>query len=169
MKTRILLLCGTIFLQVSCQQARGVSQEQFEKLMNNVVKGWSTQNTKLALSSFDEDAIYMEPPNIQYYRGHEQLKPYFEELTNDHKMVFHNLWFDPSTQTGAGEFTFSYGKDTADTGIAVVEIKNGKIAFWREYHKKGPMDFEEYIGIENKTWDWHIGNYTVPKDSFNLK
>ncbi len=169
MKNWIRLLFCTVFVFLSCQRPSGIGQEEFEIVMNNVAEGWSTQNTKLALSSFTEDAIYMEPPNIQYYRGHEQLKPYFDELTDVHKMVFHRLWFDSDSQTGAGEFTFIYGKDTADTGIAVVELQNGRIKFWREYHKKGPVDFKKYISVENKTWDWHIGNYPEPKDSLNLK
>ena len=82
---------------------------------------------------------------------------------------FTTCGFDPNTQIGAGEFTFSYGKGIADTGIAVVELEGGRIKFWREYHKKGPVDFNDYIGVENKRWDWHIGNYPVPKDSLKLK
>ena len=133
--------------------------------MENVALGWSTQDTELALSSFDEDAIYMEPPNIQYYRGHTQLRPYFDALDDTYKMRFHNLWFNKTKQSGVGEYTFSYEKDTADVGIVVVELENGKIKFWREYQRKGPVDFEEFLKIEDKAWQWHIGNYPAPKDT----
>ncbi|MEQ9426762.1 MAG: hypothetical protein RJQ09_20230 [Cyclobacteriaceae bacterium] len=101
----------------------------------------------------------MEPPNIQYYRGHEQLRPYFDALDSNYKMVFHHLWFNSETQSGAGEYTFSYGKDTSDVGSAVVELENGKIKFWREYQRKGPTDFKDFLKIEGKKWQWHIGNY----------
>ena len=142
-----------------------ISENEFNALMENVALGWSTQNTEMALRSFDEDAIYMEPPNIQYYRGHKQLRPYFDELDDKYKMEFHNLWFNKSTQSGAAEYTFSYGKDTSDVGIVVVELQNGKIKFWREYQRKGPTDFNEFLRIEDKEWEWHIGNYPEPKDS----
>ncbi len=163
--TRILLLLLILF-GIGCKNNPEVtSEKEFHTLMNNVAEGWSTQNSALALSSFDQDAIYMEPPNIQYYRGHAQLKPYFDALDNTYKMEFHHLWFDSGTQSGAGEYTFSYGKDTSDVGVVVVELVQGKIKFWREYQQKGPTDFEEFLQIQDKEWDWHIGNYPAPKDT----
>ncbi len=144
-------------------------ENEFQNLMNAVAKGWSTQNTQMALDAFHPDAIYMEPPNIQYYRGHEQLKPYFDELDSTYRMVFHNIWFNSSTQSGAGEYTFSYGKDTSDVGIVVAELANGKIKFWREYQRKGPTDFKDFLRIDNKEWEWHIGNYPAPKDTLSSK
>lgn len=149
---------------LSCNEKdQSLSTVEFKTLMNNVAQGWSTLDTDLALSSFDEDAIYMEPPNVQYFRGHDQLRPYFDELEEHHQMVFHQLWFDETTQTGAGEFTFSYGEATASVGIAIVELKNGKISFWREYFREGPTDFTDFLRIEGKEWEWHIGNYPEPK------
>ena len=160
--TPLLLL---LFLLPACQKPNpGITEKDFFQLMQNIADGWSTQNTELALSSFDEDAIYMEPPNIQYYRGHEQLTPYFNELSEKHKMEFHNLWFNESTQTGAGEYTFSYGTKISDVGIVAIEIQNGKIKFWREYQRKGPTNFNDFLRIENKEWEWHIGNYPEPKE-----
>lgn len=137
--------------------------------MENVAEGWSTQNTELALSSFHEDVIYMEPPNIQYYRGHTQLKPYFNALDSTHKMQFHHLWFNKNTQSGTAEYTFSYGKDTSDVGIVVVELEKGKIKFWREYQRKGPTNFNQFLQIKDKEWRWHIGNYPEPNAVENKK
>ena len=34
----------------------GVTEKEFVTLMKNIAQGWSTQNTDLALSSFQEDA-----------------------------------------------------------------------------------------------------------------
>jgi len=162
---KLLMLIVFVF---ACEKQEGIiGDKDFEKLMNNIAEGWSTQNTDQALSSFSQDAIYMEPPNTQYYRGHQQLRPYFDELDSRYKMTFHNLWFNKSAQTGVGEFTFSYGKDTSDVGIAIVELENGKIKFWREYQTKGPTDFKEFLSIENKEWEWHIGNYPAPKETNN--
>lgn len=148
------------FLLVACGEVKqAFTSEDFTSLMTNVSEGWSTQDTDRALSSFHEDAIYMEPPSVQYFRGHSQLRPYFDALDKDHRMTFHNLWFDEEKQTGVGEFTFSYGSDTATVGIVVVELENGKIKFWREYLQVGPTDFERFLSTNNKDWEWHIGNY----------
>jgi len=166
---KYLQLIILVSIAISCQHTGNeITEVEFQKLMKNIGEGWSTQNTEKALSSFDEDAIYMEPPNNQYFRGHRQLKPYFDKLTSVHKMEFHNLWFNSKTQSGTGEFTFSYGTDTSTVGVVVVELGNGKIKFWREYLQIGPTDFKDFLRIENKEWEWHIGNYPESQDSINI-
>ncbi len=170
MLRKLFFLLFTSLLLMNCKELdKGLSTEEFKALMQNAAEGWSTQNSEQALKSFDSDAIYMEPPNIQYYRGHNELKPYFDALEQNHRMTFHALWFDEETQTGAGEYTFSYGKDTSDVGIAVVQLKRGKIAFWREYQQKGPSNFLEFIAVEGKKWIWHIGNYPEPKETLTTE
>lgn len=164
MKFRKTIVVAFVLLSCGDSEER-LSDHKFHQLMENIAKGWSTQDTDLALSSFDEDAIYMEPPNIQYYRGHKQLRPYFDALDNKYKLQFHNLWFDEINQSGAAEYTFSYGEDTADVGIVVVELEKGKIKFWREYQRKGPTEFKDFLQIEGKIWQWHIGNYPALKDT----
>ena len=74
-------------------------------------------------------------------------------------MTFHHLWFDEESQSGVGEFTFSYGSDTASVGVVVVELTEGKISFWREYFTEGPKDFDEFLKIEGKEWEWTIDDY----------
>lgn len=75
-------------------------------------------------------------------------------------MHFHNLWFDEQRQVGAGEYSFGMqGQATTDHGVVVAELDEGRIAFWREYQRKGPAPFAAFIGREGKAWQWHIGNY----------
>jgi ketosteroid isomerase-like protein len=137
-----------------------LNAQEFCALMEQLARAWSQQDTDSALACFSQDAVYMEPPDIQIYQGHEQLRLYFAALTPGTFMRFHNLWFDETKQVGAGEYSFgSAGKAMADHGIVVVELRDGKIAFWREYQRKGPSVFQDFIGIEGKTWQWHIGNY----------
>jgi uncharacterized protein YciI len=136
---------------------------QFRELMQKVERGWSTQDTELALSAFAADAVYMEPPNIQLYRGHAELRPYFGALTPGTFMRFHRVFFDEANQTGGGEYSFgTEGDKTADHGVAVVEVRNGRIAFWREYQRKGPQPFEAFLATEGKNWEWTIRNYPSP-------
>jgi ketosteroid isomerase-like protein len=132
----------------------------FQALMEQLAHAWNQQDTESALACFTPDATYIEPPDIQFYDGHEQLRPYFAALKPGTFMRFHNLWFDESKQVGAGEYSFGMaGKGTADHGVVIVELRDGRIAFWREYQRKGPSVFQDFIGTEGKTWQWHIGNY----------
>jgi uncharacterized protein YciI len=75
-------------------------------------------------------------------------------------MRFHRVFFDEASQTGGGEYSFgTEGQKTADHGVAVVEVRDGRIAYWREYQRKGPMPFETFLATEGKDWQWTIRNY----------
>ena len=132
----------------------------FAELMERLARAWSTQDTDLGLSCFAEDALYTEPPDSQLYVGHEQLRPFFAALTPGTTMRFHTIAFDESAQRGAGEYTFGHERsETADHGVAIVELDGDRIRVWREYQRKGPSSFGEFTAVDGKTWQWHIGNY----------
>ena len=124
--------------------------------MSSLAHAWSTQDTELALGCFTEDALYMQPPDQQLYRGAEELRKLFAALRPGTIMKFHHLAFDEASQTGFGEFSFGYeDTETADHGVVVVKLRDGRIASWREYFEKGPASFEEFIDPEGeKTWEW---------------
>ena len=133
---------------------------EFVALMRQLADGWSRQDVETALACFTADAVYMQPPDVQLYEGHDQLRPYFAALKPGTAMTFHHLWFDEASQVGAGEFTFGLaGAARADHGVAVVELRGGRIAVWREYLSAGPGSFAEFVARVGKTWQWHIGNY----------
>ena len=135
--------------------------QDFRKLMERLATAWSTQDTELGLSCFTDDAVYMEPPDIQLYLGQEELRPYFAALSADTFMHFHDLMLDETGRIGAGEYSVRHRSRShlADHGVAVVELEEERIAFWREYQRKGPTPFSEFIERDGKVWQWHIGNY----------
>ncbi len=137
-----------------------LSSQKYRALMTKLARAWSRQDTESALECFAGDAVYFEPPDVQFYQGQEQLRSYFAALTLGTFMVFHHLWFDESNQVGAGEFSFGLkGKASADHGVVIVNIRNGRIASWREYQRKGLSAFEDFVRLDGKKWQWHIGNY----------
>jgi ketosteroid isomerase-like protein len=139
----------------------GFSTDQFLELMRRLAEAWESRDTEAALGCFTEDAVYMEPPDVQLFIGREQLRPYFGALAEGTLMRWHNLWFDEERQVGAGEYTFGlHGVSTADHGVAVVHLRDGRISFWREYQRKGPSSLDDFLDQEGKDWDWHIGNYS---------
>ena len=159
---QVLLAWVFVLVLSGCESVRHRQREniQFMELMTTLKVAWSTQDTDLALTVFDEHAIYMEPPDIQIYRGHLELRPYFDAIAPGTTMEFHNLFYNPKTKVGAGEFSFGHqDSDRSDVGVIVVELQHRKIGFWREYHRKGPADFSTFISTDEKNWKWHIGNY----------
>ncbi|MCW5875381.1 MAG: nuclear transport factor 2 family protein [Anaerolineales bacterium] len=140
--------------------AEKINSQQFAALMQRLAGAWGTQNTEDALACFTADAVYMQPPDVQFYTGHEQLRAYFGALSPGTYLHYQNLWFDEQQQIGCAEFSFGVaGKPKADHGTFVIELRDGLIAHWREYVQKGPADFEDFRSHDGKEWQWHIGNY----------
>ena len=133
---------------------------EFVTLMEQLTRAWNQQDTELGLGCFCHDAVYMEPPDIQLYLGHAQFRPYFAALRSGTLMHWHHLMFDQANQVGMGEYSFGVAdQPSADHGVAVVELRQGRIAIWREYQRKGPSSFSEFLSTQGKAWQWHIGNY----------
>lgn len=138
----------------------GTSADGFREVMTRLARAWSTQDTALGLSCFTADAVYMQPPDLQLYRGAEELRKVFGALKPGTFMEFHHLAFDAATQVGLGEFSFGEtGAPRADHGVAVVRFRDGRIASWREYFQPGPSRFEEFVAVEGKTWKWTGRDY----------
>ena len=158
-------VCLSLLLVIACGQRsqrpeKHLNTAAFREMMDHLADGWSHQKTDQAIAFFTENAIYMELPDIQFYKGHSQLRPYFAALKPGTFMRFHNLWFDEARQIGAGEYSFGeLNETTADHGIVVIELRDGRIAFWREYQQKGPASFERFLDIKEKKWRWTIENY----------
>lgn len=116
--------------------------------MERLARTWADNDTPMSLAHFTEDAVYIEPPDLQRYKGHIELRLFFNELTVSSTMKWHNLWFDEATQRGAGEYSFSLGgwENQANHGVAIVEMLDGKIAVWREYQRRGVASFESFVG-----------------------
>ena len=76
-------------------------------------------------------------------------------------MHFHHLMLDETGRIGAGRVLVRHRSRSAPrtTGLQIVELEEERIAFWREYQRKGPTPFSEFIERDGKVWQWHIGNY----------
>lgn len=161
MKNQWITITWCFLISFSCQLDKTyLTLDEFKILMDTLAYAWTNQHTELALTCFTQDAIYMQPPDEQLFKGKEQLRPFFGALKKGTEMRFHYLWFDPKSQSGAGEFTFGNSQSkSAVTGVTVVKLEKGKIKNWREYFIKGPMDFKEFSSPDKKNWKWHIGNY----------
>jgi len=158
--TRLLLVLTLLLMSPQEAPRGGLSVKEFEELMSRLAQAWSAQDAELAVSCFTADAVYMQPPDQQLYRSTAELRKLFGALKPGTFMKFHNLSFNVLTQVGFGEFSFGRDRSPkADHGVVVVELRGGRIGFWREYLQEGPSDFAQFVAQEGKTWKWTIKNY----------
>jgi ketosteroid isomerase-like protein len=145
------------------------NQSGFASLLDRLAAAWEGVETDLGVACFTDDAIYMQPPDVQLFRGADELRRFFGALEPGTIMTWHRRWFDVESQAGIGEFTFGeMASDRADHGIAVIELRDGRIARWTEYLQQGPLSRDEFLRIEGKTWRWHGGNYPTPAPGLPL-
>jgi hypothetical protein len=138
-----------------------IDLSEFKQLLEKMAAGWNEGNPSKSLECFTKDATYIEPPNKQFFQGHDQLYIYFGgdgAKPGQMKLVWHGIFFDEEKQTGAGEYTFEMN-DIIHHGVAVVELEEGKIKFWREYDFPGVISFNEFIKIDNKNFAFTSKNF----------
>lgn len=120
-------------------------EAEFKRVMQRLAAAWNEGDSRAAADCFTEDAIYSQPPGKQLYRGRDALFEYFggeKGRPGAMLMHWHKLAFDSDTQTGIGEFSFRYG--TYAHGVAVVQVRNGRISRWREYYVESTAPWHEF-------------------------
>ena len=141
-----MLLVFALSLAVSAAPAPKVTTAQFRALMETVSAGWNAGDARRAADCFTEDALYLEPPDKQFYAGRGALYEFFGGGTKPDptmKMTWHHLAFDEVSQVGFGEYTFQMNRRYH--GIVVVKIRDGKIANWREYQYESRLDWKDFV------------------------
>jgi ketosteroid isomerase-like protein len=125
-----------------------LSASEFDQLLFQVADGWNRGDAQSAADCFADDAVYIEPPDKQLYRGKAELYEFFggdEGRDAPMSMTWHNRIFDEERQVGTGEYTFGY-RGRLTHGIVIVKVRNGKIWRWREYQYRTEMDWNKFIG-----------------------
>ena len=113
--------------------------------MNTIADAWNAGDTERALACFTDDAVYMEPPDEQVYRGRDELWEFFgEEEPPPMHLDWHHMVFDERSQIGAAEYT--YEGTNRYHGVALVQIRDDRIASWREYQTQSDLDWETFTG-----------------------
>ena len=122
-----------------------IATADFEKLMQTIANGWNEGDARKAADCFSEDAIYVEPPEKQLYRGRTELYEFFGGDNGTDipmQMTWHHLAFNEEDQIGFGEYTFQmHGRYH---GIVSVKVESGLIKQWREYQYRTELSWEEF-------------------------
>jgi len=127
-----------------------LDQAGFQKLIGTLTDGLDSNNARMAADCFTADAMFSSLPDPEIRKGRQALFEFFGGEKGRPKtmsILWHHLIFDPATQIGAGEYTFTYQVRTH--GLAIVRIVDGKIANWRQYEVESRLNWEEMVG-ENR-------------------
>jgi SnoaL-like domain len=127
--------------------SRPLGPAAFRAILDTVAAGWNSARSDLAAGCFAEQAVYMEPPNRQLYRGRSAIRSFFAgsiEPARPDRMRWHAMAFDSVSQIGFGEYTYS-GRQNYH-GIVVVQLSAGLIQNWREYQYASPLSWEDFVG-----------------------
>lgn len=153
MKARTLLSLPALFFLTTCSCTRSsqpqdaIDSATFHRLLETVAQGWNTNNARMAADCFSDDALYSSPPNPRIRRGRAALFEFFGGEKGRPKPMnieWHHIVFDPATQIGMGEYTFTY--EIRTHGVVVIRIQHGKISNWREYEHESPLDWDKLAG-----------------------
>jgi ketosteroid isomerase-like protein len=142
----LLVLALSLAVSAAPAPAPKATTAQFRSLMETVSAGWNAGDARKAADCFTEDALYLEPPDKQFYDGRPALYEFFGGATKPEppmKMTWHHLAFDESSQVGFGEYTFQMNRRYH--GIVVVKVRDGKIANWREYQYESKLDWKDFV------------------------
>jgi ketosteroid isomerase-like protein len=122
-----------------------ISTTEFQDLMQAIADAWNAGDARKAADCFAPDAVYVEPPEQQLYRGRASLFEFFGGQAGPDvpmRMTWHHLAFNEAEQTGFGEYTFQmHGRYH---GIVVVRVVNGLIQNWREYQYPSALNWEAF-------------------------
>jgi ketosteroid isomerase-like protein len=114
--------------------------------METIAAGWNEGNARKAADCFAEDALYLEPPDRQFFSGRPALYEFFgggKKPEPPMKMTWHHLAFDEESRVGFGEYSFQMNRRYH--GVVVVRLRDGKIANWREYQYESPLEWKEFV------------------------
>jgi ketosteroid isomerase-like protein len=142
----MILVLALSFAAFAHAEPARVTAAEFRALMGTIAAGWNAGDARKAADCFTEDALYLEPPDEQFYAGRPALYEFFGGGTKPEppmKMTWHHLAFDEDSQVGFGEYTFQMSRRYH--GIVVVKIRGGKISNWREYQYESGLDWKDFV------------------------
>jgi hypothetical protein len=125
---------------------QALTAAEFHATLDTIAAAWNTGRGARAADCFTEQALYLEPPDRQLYRGRNALRAFFEAsapTAQADRMTWHLRAFDPERQAGLAEYT--YRGRRYYHGVVVVTFEQGLIASWREYQYAAEQPWPAFI------------------------
>lgn len=114
--------------------------KQIKKVMTKYGKSWENQDSNLILECFTKTGIYQESPVSQPYRGHTEIKKFWDKIvrkcTKNIKFKLGNCYVSKDGKTGFAEWeckNIYKGKKNIMVGVMILKMKGNKISYLNEY------------------------------------
>lgn len=121
-----------------------LATDDFHALLVRLAQLWAARDYAAIVEAFAPDVHYADPLRYRL-DGRAALRAFFE---NDDDLPQRTQWhvavFDPTTQTGAAEYT--YDGTHRYHGVALIRLADGLITHWREYQHIDAREWRDYVG-----------------------
>lgn len=114
--------------------------QQVKELMRKYGKAWENQDSNLILECFTKDGIYQESPLANPYRGHKEIKKFWDKVvkqeTTKIKFKVGKCYVSKDGKTGFAEWKCNniYKSEKYHmVGIMILKMKGNKISSLNEY------------------------------------
>ena len=114
--------------------------QQIKKVMRKYGKAWEKQDSNLLLECFTKDGIYQEGPLTKPYRGHAEIKKFWERVvkkeTKDIRFKLGKCYLSHDGKTGFTEWKCKnkHNKEKHHMfDIMILKMKRDKISYLNEY------------------------------------
>jgi hypothetical protein len=119
-----------------------MTSSDFDDLLTELAEGWTNREYTSVAACFADDVYYSDPQNYTI-RDRSSLLTFFKDDDGEPQSCkFHNHVFDETHQLGVAEYT--YEGTFRYHGTVWIELRNDKIASWREYQHKSNKDWKEF-------------------------
>lgn len=118
--------------------------KQIKEVMKKYGKSWENQDSNLILECFTENGIYQESPLAKPYRGHKEIKKFWDCVvgkdTKNIKFKLSKCYVSKDGKIGFAEWECkNYHKRESKwrkdhmVGIMILKMKGNKISYLNEY------------------------------------
>jgi len=113
---------------------------QIKEVMKKYGVAWEKQDSNLILDCFTKEGIYQESPVSKPYKGHEEIKKFWEKsVINNTKHIKFKLgkcYVSNDQGTGFAEWNCKneyMGRHHNMYGVMILKMKGDKISYLNEY------------------------------------
>jgi ketosteroid isomerase-like protein len=113
---------------------------QIKEVMKKYGVAWEKQDSNLILDCFTKKGIYQESPVSKPYKGHEEIKKFWEKSvikdTKNVKFKLGKCYVSWDKETGFAEWACENlyrGEKHEMHGIMILEMQGDKISYLNEY------------------------------------
>ena len=121
-----------------------MTRSEFSTLLDALAHGWRTRDYAAVASHFTEDVQYGDPTRYMLAGRTELLEFFRADDDMSQHMQWHLMLFDEVRQMGAAEYT--YEGTLRYHGVALIQVRDGRISHWREYQHTDSRAWRDFAG-----------------------